>query len=431
MTDLTVYTEAGAAFFDGRDPYVVSNVRGWRYVYPPLFAILLAPLHPLDTRLQALIWFLISCGFACGVFVEVRRMLRYVVEKGLLGGRGGGAPPAWIIGPAGFVAVLAALAALQRGQVDLMISYALWLGLRMVWTGKAWPAWLFGGILLAVPVSIKLTPVVAVGFLCLQLALLALRRREGRPRALGVSSGLALGMALWLFIAPSLLVGWRANVGYLVSWRDRVALVAAADRPSGGMDRRSYRNQSLSNAAYRFGNYVAYELGRGPDDRLASDTLPRGTMPMDHPAFSKALDVVRGLLLLALLLAGLRLTLRRELGGLAAFGLACSATLLVSPVSWPYHHVLWLPALLFVPLWLYGEGRDRAAAAMAWIPCGLVIAHAALFSVAGRLGLQGLGHAAWFVAAVALAVSGRACKRTDSHVAVSQELKGECRSRRK
>ena len=43
-TDLTVYTEAGAAFFDGGKPYEVRNPRGWTYVYPPILALLLAPL---------------------------------------------------------------------------------------------------------------------------------------------------------------------------------------------------------------------------------------------------------------------------------------------------------------------------------------------------------------------------------------------------
>src|SRR5262245_40992310 len=38
-TDFTVYTGAGAAFFDGRDPYQVTNPRGWYYLYPPLFAL--------------------------------------------------------------------------------------------------------------------------------------------------------------------------------------------------------------------------------------------------------------------------------------------------------------------------------------------------------------------------------------------------------
>ena len=50
-TDLTVYTEAGAAFFDGRKPYEVANPRGWTYLYPPLFALLLGPLASLaDAR---------------------------------------------------------------------------------------------------------------------------------------------------------------------------------------------------------------------------------------------------------------------------------------------------------------------------------------------------------------------------------------------
>jgi hypothetical protein len=34
-TDFTVVTEAGTAFFDGRDPYRVTNPRGWHYLYPP------------------------------------------------------------------------------------------------------------------------------------------------------------------------------------------------------------------------------------------------------------------------------------------------------------------------------------------------------------------------------------------------------------
>ncbi|MGH9947006.1 MAG: hypothetical protein ACRD6X_07410, partial [Pyrinomonadaceae bacterium] len=34
-TDLTVYTTAGAAILNGGDPYTVTNIRGWHYLYPP------------------------------------------------------------------------------------------------------------------------------------------------------------------------------------------------------------------------------------------------------------------------------------------------------------------------------------------------------------------------------------------------------------
>ena len=56
----------------------------------------------------------------------------------------------------------------------------------------------------------------------------------------------------------------------------------------GGMDPRSgnshaAHNQSLQNAAYRFGNFAAHVLAGGPDDRLVENFgAPR--MAMDAPA---------------------------------------------------------------------------------------------------------------------------------------------------
>ena len=79
-TDFTVYTEAGAAFFDGRDPYAVTNPRGWKYLYPPLFAMLVAPLHALPPQAQVLVWFALSVWMlwgcyanACGLHAAVAR----------------------------------------------------------------------------------------------------------------------------------------------------------------------------------------------------------------------------------------------------------------------------------------------------------------------------------------------------------------------
>src|SRR4051812_35861414 len=59
-SDFTVYTEAGAAFFDGRDPYAVASPRGWHYLYPPLFAILVSPLANLPPQWQAVSFFFFS-----------------------------------------------------------------------------------------------------------------------------------------------------------------------------------------------------------------------------------------------------------------------------------------------------------------------------------------------------------------------------------
>jgi len=75
MTDLTVYTEAGLAFFDGREPYEVSNIRGWKYLYPPLFALLIAPLGHLPPVWQATVWFLVSALMVFGIYFECRRLV--------------------------------------------------------------------------------------------------------------------------------------------------------------------------------------------------------------------------------------------------------------------------------------------------------------------------------------------------------------------
>ena len=82
-TDFTVYTEAGAAFFDGRNPYEVSNPRGWHYLYPPLFAILVSPLHALSSTGQVAVWFVLSVAMALGCHFETRRLVTRSAENGL------------------------------------------------------------------------------------------------------------------------------------------------------------------------------------------------------------------------------------------------------------------------------------------------------------------------------------------------------------
>src|SRR5712671_3869988 len=77
-TDFTVYTEAGAAMLDGRDPYQVANPRGWKYVYPPLFALVVAPLHTLDPQFQVILWFAISLCMCWGCYRECVRIAAIV-----------------------------------------------------------------------------------------------------------------------------------------------------------------------------------------------------------------------------------------------------------------------------------------------------------------------------------------------------------------
>src|SRR5208337_2738385 len=86
-----------------------------------------------------------------------------------------------------------------------------------------------------------------------------------------------------------------------------------------------------------------------------------------------------------------------------------------SPVAWSHYYVLWLPSLLFVPLWLVRRGHRRAARAVAIVPAGLIWVHYLAKPWFGQFGLLGLGTLLWFLAVVTLSIlirsSGRFVRR--------------------
>jgi hypothetical protein len=421
-TDLTVYTEAGAAFFDGRPPYEVTNLRGWSYLYPPLFAMVLAPLHVLPLQDQVFVWYLISLWMCWGCYRECVRLLNILRnDDGELKAR----CAAWFprLGFLTLVAViLPALNCLQRGQVGVLKLYLLLLGARLILGGRTYRAWLGGGIVLAMPVVLKLMPILPVAILLL-VQLVAVWRKSrlsgGTSCALEPSclqqvlpsgkqlafatAGVTLGLGLFFFLVPACLIGWNANLRHLHTWTDFV--VAKAD--DGGVEVRSgnshvLRNQSLSNAVYRLGHFTAHVLAAGPDDRLAN--MDDGTQVLtDSTAVHSLLLMARISVLLALLLAAVRLgRVGTRLSQMTGIGLACVAMLVISPVARGHYFVLLAPAILFLPLWLDLHGMRRAAIVMGIAPALLTVPFYAMMDVFGRIGLLGLGTTFWLVAAVVL-----------------------------
>src|SRR5262249_12073224 len=145
-TDFTVFTEAGAAFFDGRNPYRVANPRGWHYLYPPLFALLVAPLSVFDTESQVVIWYVANVAFTFGCFVNGRWLLQ----------RATAAKPdsnLWVAGLAILAVFLPFLDCMQAGQLGIAILCLLMLGFRYGLQGKSPSTWFFGGVILALPAA--------------------------------------------------------------------------------------------------------------------------------------------------------------------------------------------------------------------------------------------------------------------------------------
>ena len=385
-TDLTVYTEAGAAFFDGRDPYAVANPRGWHYIYPPLFAVLLAPLAPLPSPWQATVWYLLSLAFLLGCIHEMRRLARLV---------DGGPVPRGFLVLAFLAGLFPVLDTLQRGQAGLAVLYPLLLGLRLSLSGASSGTRFLGSMLLALPAAIKVTPALPVAAFLLCRLIQSVRGRESWAFLLP-ASGVACGALVWLVLLPASVLGWRANLDHLQTWS---GIVLATDRgdPDRGSNPHAARNQSLANAVYRCGNFVLAAAGDAPDDRLIDHPGHVGRpTPMDAAWIRTALHGVRAVFLALLVLLALRTA--RVGGELALFGWACALSLVLSPVSRGHHFVLLWPAALLVPLELRRRGV-RGARPLAVAAAAMCLLHYAWPPFMGRLGLLGIFTALWCLVA--------------------------------
>jgi hypothetical protein len=404
MTDLTVYTEAGAAFFDGREPYRVTNDRGWSYLYPPLFAILLAPLQPLDSTVQALTWYWISLAMAFGCYWELRKLVDVLVGEVRSATGRDLTVPRWAWWAALGAALLPALNCLQRGQVGVLKLYLLLLGLRLLLARCSLRAWLLGGIVLAAPIALKLTPALPVGCLLCLLAVRGWCRHEADAgmswrQAWTATLGVVAGCVLFLLLVPAALIGWSANLGHLDTWyHDVVANVNDVRAVDFGHDVASIRNQSLMNAVYRGGNWLVYQLYAWPDDTLVDTTdTAYGSMPMDEPIVNHMLHAIRLVTLAALMLLAWRVTVAGDAWGMASvFGLAAVASLIVSPVSRGHYFMLMIPAVLLLPAWFEWRRLHRQARWAAFAPVALSWMHYVLLDWTGRMGVLGIGTTVWF-----------------------------------
>lgn len=425
-TDVTVYTGAGAAMFDGRDPYEVSSPRGWHYLYPPLFAIAIAPLSKLATTDQALVWYALSCLTVWGSIYETRRLWRWSMNgrdadqatkqlesSALLANQS----PMQLISVCATAALaLPVMNTLQRGQVGVLLIYLLLLGARLVLTSSSRAIILLGGIVLALPVAIKLTPILPAAVLCggLLVGELIFRKRLATRTDIETDSqqtaplrgvfsccGGLVGLSLWILFVPALAVGWKTNMRHLDTW---VARVVSNDQigQDNDFNARSKRNQSFANGVRRLGNFALYSFGVGPYDQLVDD-LANGNevMPMESRAVKLALlAFVAGLLGLMAWQVIRHSAQPTASGVLAIFGLACTATLVVSPISWGHHFVMCWPALIFVPGSMTDGRNVLAARRFAIGATVLLVGHYIALDITGRVGFLGIGMTLWCAAAV-------------------------------
>ena len=242
-TDFTVYRDAAAAVLHGQDPYAIRNVRGWAYVYPPPFSIVMVPFALLPLPVSVLAWYFVCAGLTVSA----------VSMSGRLAGAGFASDRkrlAILFIPALIVSVWFTVG-LTRGQASVLMS---WLVIAAIfWEKKGRTA--AGAACLAGAVLLK----------AFALTLLCYYAWRGRWKMVAVT---LVAILLGGLVLPSAVFGWRGNLHYIGEWTHEVAGPALGSESSRShselydqlLSMERPRNQDLGSVMQR--------LGEGDQTRL-------------------------------------------------------------------------------------------------------------------------------------------------------------------
>jgi hypothetical protein len=206
-TDYTVYVAAGQALLDQHDIYLAENARGWRYVYPPPFAILLAPLAQMPLWLGALIWYLLTVA-AIGAAVAM--------SAALLGDGQGARKPHLRHG----LPLLCVASVLASGILRSQASPFMYFFMIAAFYFQLKDRPVAAGFSLACAALLKVFPIVLIVYFIM--------RRQWRAVLACVATLVLLGLVL-----PSLYWGWQFNLDQIARWIEVVgqpAMMQNTDR---------------------------------------------------------------------------------------------------------------------------------------------------------------------------------------------------------
>ncbi len=206
MGDLGCFLRAGWAVRTGTDPYQVT-FNSWHYNYPPMLAILVAPLADppegmatagfVPYAVSAAVWYVLSViALALGVH-WLARALEQTSSNPAVRGLPAGCRRWWALRLWPVLACLPPVGhTLMRGQVNLFVLALFCGAAAAAIQGRR----LLGGFALAVPACIKIYPAFLFAF--------PAWRRDSRGLA-----GCALGLVVCLAVVPALAFGPARTVG--------------------------------------------------------------------------------------------------------------------------------------------------------------------------------------------------------------------------
>jgi hypothetical protein len=318
--DFNVFYHAAREVLAGRDPYQSSLAEWTPYLYPPLLAIVLAPLALFPLPVAAYVWFLINAVSIIAAALMSARLGRddESTNEGKVAGSEGGPVAPLVAALSLLIVARFVLDNFSLGQVNPLLAALAAAHVYLYSRDKK----IASALVLSIAVSIKLTPLVLIAY--------HVARRRWKFAAAALATCVALTA---LSFVP---LGSRAPEAFQI-------FVNRTIKNEQGYDLADAGNQSLRGALARLTldstgtlDQVATDLSRRPFDTL--------TLMISFLLFAVAM------------IAGSRA--RTEL--LAAAPFVCCVVLL-SPLSWKAHFVmLILPVVCLVAEALRARGTRRA-----------------------------------------------------------------------
>ncbi|HOW87470.1 MAG TPA: glycosyltransferase family 87 protein [Candidatus Omnitrophota bacterium] len=204
-TDLTVFLIAGEMVAEGRADHIygIENIRHWHYVYPPILAILLAPISQWPLGVNVALAYLLSLACLAGT---IMLSLRFKENA---------KPKPWQIVLAMLFCLPLLLNTLTRGQLGtISLFFAAWIFYAYFEQKK-----IMAGVLLALAVTLKISPLAFLAFFFLM-------KREWK-----ILISAAAGFVFFFFVFPSFVIGFETNFALLKTWVELMSFSQTSAAP--------------------------------------------------------------------------------------------------------------------------------------------------------------------------------------------------------
>lgn len=322
VSDFRIFYLASSDFLDGTNVYESYYGNGFKYLYSPLFAMLMSPFTYFDVQVVGWFWKLLNILMIYKIWsLSMEYFNVKVFSKTQM---------RWFSLLAFFFGISLIYKNIHNHQMTIFLLWGVLQSMKWMRNGK----WVYASVLIAFIINIKVLPIVLIPYL--------IYRAEWK-----VLSGVVVFFVLFLFL-PSIVVGYEHNLELHKSWwtllnpSNQEHLIDVSERNLSSLT--TFVPVFLMDSAQWDENY----------------TFQRNFLSLSIDTTVLIMQIFRGIVVL-LVLNFLGKPFKRENNKLKQFwelGYLLVATVLIFPHQQDYAFLLMWPLLIYLAYYMILSGRS-------------------------------------------------------------------------